>query len=192
MPEPRDAAPPKKRSKVLTAVLIAVGVFVALWILVSLAVGLPAYRDYQERKAQEEAAAAVGAAPAAGGQAASGAFPDTAPPPAPGVGDAPAAPTPAPASAFGSDEADAYVRQSKVNTALIAAGQLKLEIVWHHRDRGVCPVNGVGKIAGARDYNGVTHRSMFVGRTAAGDCGIEITLQDSAGDLPDGAKVWLE
>lgn len=193
MQQPRDTPPPKQRSKVLTAVLIAVGVFVALWILVSLAVGLPAYRDYQERKAQEEAAAVGGAAaPAAGEHATAGAFPGTAPPPASGLGDAPAVPTPAPTPAFGSDEADAYVRQSKVNTALIAAGQLKLEIVWHHRDRGVCPVNGVGKIAGARDYNGVTHRSMFVGRTAAGDCGIEITLQDSAGDLPDGAKVWLE
>lgn len=194
MQEPRDTAPPKRRSPILIAVLIGVAVFVVLWILVSLAIGLPAYRDYQERKAQEEAAAATGAAPA-GGQAAPGAFPATAPAPAPtspGPGDAPVMPTPAPTSALNRQEVDAYVRQSKVNTALIAAGQLKLEIAWHYRDRGVCPVNGVGKIAGANDYNGVTHRSMFVGRTAAGDCGIEITLQDTAGDLPDGAKVWLE
>ncbi len=190
MQHPPETPPPKRRSKVLTAVLIAVGVFVALWILVSLAIGLPAYRDYQERKAQQEAAAADGAAPVVGGHATPGVSPGAAPPQAPRLGEAPAAPAPTPA--LGTDQADAYVRQSKVNTALIAAGQLKLEIVWHHRDRGVCPVNGVGKIAGANDYNGVTHRSMFVGRTAAGDCGIEITLQDSAGDLPDGAKVWLE
>lgn len=187
MQQTQDGAAPKRRSKTLVIVLVILGVFVALWILVGLLFGLPAYRAYQERQAQQEVAAAVQPPAGSFGPPASSPYQDN-PPPAPVAGQAAGNGTPSPGLA----DADAYVRQSKVNMALVAASQLKLEIQWHHRDRGVCPVNGVGKIGGARDYSGITHRSMFVGRTADGDCGIEITLQDEAGDLPDGAKVWLE
>lgn len=189
MQESRDGAAPKRRSKTLVIVLVILGVFVALWILVSLLVGIPAYRAYQERQAQQPPPPPAAAQQEPAGSyepSASGPFQAGPTPPAPG-----GAPATAPA-APGIADADAYVRQTKVNSALIAASQLKLEIQWHHRDRGVCPVNGVGEIRGAREYSGINHRSMFVGRTADGDCGIEITLHDDAGDLPDGAKVWLE
>ena len=186
MQQSRDGATPKRRSKTLVIVLVILGVFVALWILVSLLVGIPAYRAYQERQAQQQPAAA--GQPPAGSHAPSAPGPFQAGPTPPAPGDAPATGQAAPGIA----DADAYVRQTKVNSALIAASQLKLEIQWHHRDRGVCPVNGVGEIRGARDYTGINHRSMFVGSTAEGDCGIEITLQDEAGDLPDGSRVWLE
>lgn len=195
MQQSQDGATPKRRSKVLVIVLVILGVFVALWILVSLLVGIPAYRAYQERQAQQQQQAqqpqqqqpAFAQLPGESPQPA-GSGPFQAGPAAPAPGAGPDGGMAAPGIA----DADAYIRQSKVNSALIAASQLKLEIQWHHRDRGVCPVNGVGEIRGANDYNGVTHRSMFVGRTADGDCGIEITLRDEAGDLPDGAKVWLE
>lgn len=188
MQQSPDGTAPKRRSKTLVIVLVILGVFVALWLLVSLLVGIPAYRAYQERQAQQGPAATAQPPAGSSGPAAAAPSPIQGNPPPPVAGNQAGNGAPAP----GIPDADAYVRQSKVNMALIAASQLKLEIQWHHRDRGVCPVNGVGKIGGARDYSGVTHQSMFVGRTADGDCGIEITLQDEAGDLPNGAKVWLE
>lgn len=173
MNQPDGTRPPRRWGRII---LIVVIVFVALWLLVSLLVGVPAYLKYLERKDQANAAPPVSSAPAA-------------PPAAQAPFVAEPAPTGAPA---GRVDADEYVQRSKVNMAIIAASPLKLAIAWHHRDRGVCPINGVGEIAGARDYQGPTHESMFVGRTANGDCGIEITLRDSAGDLPAGSKVWLE
>lgn len=193
MQQPGNSPAPKRRSNTVAVVLAIVAGIVVVWILLSLVIGLPAYRAYQQRQGQEQAAPAASTAPEHGvatpGSASPVRYRGLASEPSAGQ----AAPATAPSPASG--QTDDHVRQNainKVNGAVLSAAQLKLDIAQHHRERGVCPVNGVGRIAGASDYSGPYHRSMFVGRTASGDCAIEITLQDSAGHVPDGAKVWWE